>query len=202
MRKLVQLLALAATVLVAQALPGSESALAQSEGQLTSDSFRIRMYALNSAGTGYRGMTSYHFQASGCLESFGSVDYLTSTHFQMLYGYCWEEFWYLSTTTAAGIPIPQVVINTALGSPAPNPATGPVRISYAVRAGESASLRVYDVAGRLVRILADAVPGPVGTSVTWDLTDNSGRDVRAGIYFVRLDTPSEQQVRRIVLLGR
>ena len=52
-----------------------------------------------------------------------------------------------------------------------------------------ASLRIYDVSGRLVKILLDnqSISNPQSsTTVFWDGKDNSGRMASAGIYFCRL----------------
>jgi predicted GH43/DUF377 family glycosyl hydrolase len=52
-----------------------------------------------------------------------------------------------------------------------------------------AAVRVYDVGGRLIRVLSTgALPGGE-TVLSWDLRNGSGRDVATGVYLVRLDTP-------------
>jgi sucrose-6-phosphate hydrolase SacC (GH32 family) len=52
-----------------------------------------------------------------------------------------------------------------------------------------AKIGVYDVAGRRIRVLGDgALPGGE-TVVGWDRKGAGGRDVAAGVYVVKLDTP-------------
>jgi hypothetical protein len=52
-----------------------------------------------------------------------------------------------------------------------------------------ADMGVYDVVGRRIRVLnAGALPGGE-TIVSWDKRDAVGREVGAGVYLVRLETP-------------
>jgi hypothetical protein len=69
--------------------------------------------------------------------------------------------------------------------PVPNPFSYGMRMAYAVAsAGERVSIGVYDLAGRLVRTLADDVQSPGRHLVTWDGRDEQGTRMRAGVYFV------------------
>jgi immune inhibitor A len=74
----------------------------------------------------------------------------------------------------------------------PNPFKEQAVISFGLDRMTPMSISVYDVAGRLVRNLADR-PFPAGRhAVTWDGTDSDGRSVSAGIYFFKL--ASEEKV--------
>ena len=82
----------------------------------------------------------------------------------------------------------------------PNPFNPATRIEFALSEPTTTSLRIYDAAGRLVRVLA-AGPLSRGPYVrTWDGTDGSGRAVSSGVYFYRLDAGSFSQTRKMVLL--
>jgi flagellar hook assembly protein FlgD len=59
---------------------------------------------------------------------------------------------------------------------------------------------VYDVAGRKVRTLADRVFSPGEHTLTWDGTDDDGRGVARGVYFVRSST--QKDASRIIVLQR
>lgn len=81
----------------------------------------------------------------------------------------------------------------------PNPAQTSTRISFVLpRTVEGAvSLAVYDAGGRRVRALGSAF-GAGLNEVTWDGTDASGRPVRSGVYFYRLDAGGERFTRSMV----
>jgi hypothetical protein len=79
----------------------------------------------------------------------------------------------------------------------PNPFSGSTEIEFAVPAGSKASLGVYDVAGRLVKVLAEA-SGPTIHRVHWDGRNESGFQVASGVYLVRLDSAERTATRRLV----
>ena len=62
------------------------------------------------------------------------------------------------------------------------------------------TLRVYDVAGHLVRTLVDAQRSPGTYEARWDGRDERGRGVASGVYFYRLRAGDFSQTRRMVLL--
>lgn len=84
----------------------------------------------------------------------------------------------------------------------PNPFNPATRIEYAVPAGPSAAveLRIYDVAGRLVRTLVDAPQPPGIYTVTWDGKSDGGSSVATGVYFYRLQWNGKSESKKMVLL--
>jgi len=60
-------------------------------------------------------------------------------------------------------------------------------------------VHVYDVAGRKVRLLADRVFPAGEQTLVWDGTDDGGRKVARGVYFVRSST--QKDAGRIVVLN-
>jgi hypothetical protein len=82
----------------------------------------------------------------------------------------------------------------------PNPFNPTTTIRFAVERAVPARLAVYDVAGRLVRVLLDAQLEPGEYPVEWDGRDDAGRDQASGVYFYRLSTPDFTQARRMTLV--
>jgi hypothetical protein len=68
----------------------------------------------------------------------------------------------------------------------PNPFNPSATIDYTVPHKGSASLQVYDTAGRLVRTLLDGQVEPGKQSVAWDGRDNAGQVLASGTYFYSL----------------
>jgi hypothetical protein len=68
----------------------------------------------------------------------------------------------------------------------PNPARQDARFSLSLPAPALATIEVFDLGGRLVRTLVDGPRAAGQASVAWDLRDQGGRPVDAGLYFVRL----------------
>jgi hypothetical protein len=69
---------------------------------------------------------------------------------------------------------------------APNPAVAGAPVTIAFDVEGAATVRVYDVRGRLVRTLREARTTPGPRSIEWDGRADSGESVAAGIYFLRL----------------
>jgi flagellar hook assembly protein FlgD len=62
------------------------------------------------------------------------------------------------------------------------------------------SLRVYNVAGQLVKTLVDEEKTPGEHQVIWDGKNQQGDDVASGVYFYRLSISDFSDSRRMVLL--
>ena len=83
---------------------------------------------------------------------------------------------------------------------APNPFAGETVFLYELPVRSSATLTVYDVAGRLVSSVRREGPAVAGEhSVRWDARDAQGRRLPPGIYLYRLDAGSVSRTGRLVL---
>jgi hypothetical protein len=84
----------------------------------------------------------------------------------------------------------------------PNPFNPSTKIRFHVKDKGLVTLKIYDVAGRLVETLMDAelVPKSEGYTVTWDGTGRNGNRVASGVYFYRLTAKGFEKTRKLVLL--
>jgi len=81
-----------------------------------------------------------------------------------------------------------------------NPGAGPVEAQVRTAKPGPVTARVYDVRGALVRTIRNG-PAPAGIStLRWDGRDNRGSASPAGIYFLRVETPSGRASQKVVLL--
>ena len=95
---------------------------------------------------------------------------------------------------------PAVVRETALLRAVPNPFNPMTTIEYGLAQPGPVELRIYNLAGRLVRTI-DLGEQPRGTGqVQWNGIDDTGRGVASGAYLVKLVTPSKTDVLRVMLL--
>jgi YVTN family beta-propeller protein len=82
-----------------------------------------------------------------------------------------------------------------------NPARTESRLGYELSGSGPARLEVYDVMGRRVRSLVRDPAARAGAyRSVWDLTDQAGHRVSAGLYFVRLQTPGGTANQRVVVI--
>jgi hypothetical protein len=85
-----------------------------------------------------------------------------------------------------------------LGSPAPNPFRNGTRCAFVLPQATRVTLAVFDVTGRRVRGLVEGSFAAGPHAVEWDRRDERGVPVRAGIYFLRMDTPGVSLVEKLV----
>jgi hypothetical protein len=94
----------------------------------------------------------------------------------------------------------QVLVAPSLVLLGPNPAKGSLVIKATLPAGWS-RLAVYDITGRLVKLLNQAtLTEGSSKKFAWNGVDDSGRKVTSGTYFARLETPQGNCLARVVLL--
>ncbi|UCH84508.1 MAG: T9SS type A sorting domain-containing protein [Candidatus Latescibacterota bacterium] len=90
---------------------------------------------------------------------------------------------------------------TSLFQNVPNPFNPSTTIRYTVgEPGGYVSLRVYDVTGRVIRVLFDGAAGPGEKTVTWDGDNEQGKRVASGVYFYRLTAPGFARTMKLVVL--
>ena len=96
------------------------------------------------------------------------------------------------------VPIAPAALRLAQNHPNPfNPKT---MISFALPAEGPASLKVYDVEGRMVRTLLEKSLPAGDHHVVWDGTDDAGQSLATGVYFYRVLADGETQTRKMLLL--
>lgn len=81
----------------------------------------------------------------------------------------------------------------------PNPFGAATTIRYALDQRAAVRLEVLDVTGRRVRMLVDRVVDRGTHAERWSGQDDGGRAVKAGVYFVRLETSTRVMSQRVVL---
>jgi flagellar hook assembly protein FlgD len=74
-------------------------------------------------------------------------------------------------------------------------------ISCAMQETTNVSMKVYGITGQLIRTLRQAEAKPGYYTATWDGSDNHGRSLPAGVYFVTLEAGKQRMNRNVVLTG-
>ena len=83
---------------------------------------------------------------------------------------------------------------------APNPFNPLTKITFNMPRTGQATMKVYDVAGRLVKTLLDETVQAGLHECIWDGRDRDDSRVASGVYLYRLETPVSTAVKRMVLL--
>jgi len=92
-------------------------------------------------------------------------------------------------------------MRTALDLGRPSPFRDETLLSFTLGAPTATELAVYDVAGRLVRVLLREELPQGDHAVSWDGRDDSRLRVSGGTYFVKLTAGDVTRTRKVVFLG-
>jgi hypothetical protein len=102
---------------------------------------------------------------------------------------------------------PQTIINEELLSIIyyrlnnhPNPFNPSTTISFSIPNDSEIELNIYNIKGQKVKQLVSDQFSAGEHSVIWNGKDNNGKQVDSGVYFYRLQTPSESYVKKCMLL--
>jgi hypothetical protein len=89
----------------------------------------------------------------------------------------------------------------ALAAPRPNPFGTETSIRFDVPSGGGpATVAIFDVNGRRVATLAEGEQPAGRHTLTWKGRDTQGQKVSAGVYFVRLESATVRETKKITLL--
>jgi len=88
----------------------------------------------------------------------------------------------------------------ALSQNYPNPFNPNTQIAFALPVGSKVTLKIYNIAGQLVKTLVNADLAAGHHTITWNGTNSSGSEVGTGIYFYRLETGKFTSVKKMVFV--
>jgi hypothetical protein len=93
------------------------------------------------------------------------------------------------------------VRHAVLEQNSPNPFNPSTAIRFVLPESAPVSLRIYDEAGRVVRVMLAETPLPAGEhQVEWNGVDGSGVGARSGVYFYELTVNGRVETRKMVLV--
>jgi len=104
-----------------------------------------------------------------------------------------------------GRPVKTTVVNRAIPAAFalhpnyPNPFNPATNIAFALPVDSKVSLKIYNIAGQLVRTVVNQTMPAGNHTVTWDGTNSSGDKVASGIYFYRLNADSFSKTMKMVM---
>jgi len=108
---------------------------------------------------------------------------------------------YLNNFPDEPIGTPTSALRNSLAQNYPNPFNPTTTIKYTIKEKAHVSLKVYNVAGQLVRTLVDEVQAPDAVApINWNGMNNAGQQVSSGVYFYKLVTKNFTQTKKMVLL--
>jgi hypothetical protein len=82
----------------------------------------------------------------------------------------------------------------------PNPFNASTQLRFVLPSDTVASLRIYDVAGQLQRVLWQGLLPAGGHRVAWDGRNKNGAQAASGVYFYVLETAEKRLAQKMLLL--
>jgi hypothetical protein len=102
--------------------------------------------------------------------------------------------------TLSGMETREMPDEVSLFQNFPNPFNPETEIRYSLVEVSRVELKVFDVVGSEVAVLADEVQPAGFHSIRWGGTDIAGRSLSSGIYFCRLTTGKTTIIRKMLLV--
>jgi hypothetical protein len=103
-------------------------------------------------------------------------------------------------TGAAKVEPASPAARLVFGAPAPSPFADGMGIELELSEPAPVDVRVYDVNGRLLKVLVRSSFEPGRYSLAWDGIDERGQQVASGVYFVKLESPLGSATRKVIRL--
>jgi hypothetical protein len=92
-------------------------------------------------------------------------------------------------------------INSPIFMSIPNPFNRSTTIKYSVRKSGDVTIKIFDIAGKLVRNLVNGNKKPGAYSINWDGTDDLKKKLPAGVYFYRLKvSDGNSETKELIIL--
>jgi flagellar hook assembly protein FlgD len=87
-----------------------------------------------------------------------------------------------------------------LAPPRPNPSRGRVSFDFEVPRAARVRIEVFDLRGRRVKTVEDALLSPGRYARTWEGSDEAGGPAPGGVYFIQLWSPERILRQKAVLI--
>lgn len=128
------------------------------------------------------------------------------------YLFCQDASWFVNTGqdpltgyysfTVTGINennfVGMIPDHVFLNQNRPNPFSQLTRVEYGVPQSMHVNISVYNAAGQRVKTLVDEIKAPGYHVVNWQGTDNLGRRLAEGVYFMRITTEELKETKKII----
>jgi uncharacterized repeat protein (TIGR02543 family) len=84
----------------------------------------------------------------------------------------------------------------------PNPFDNYTNITYSVAQETNVRIEIYNATGQKIKILTDEVKTAGKYTITWDRTNQNGKQVPSGTYFYRMITNNYSEVKTLIYMGK
>ncbi|CAN5460066.1 hypothetical protein BH10BAC3_BH10BAC3_17480 [soil metagenome] len=86
-------------------------------------------------------------------------------------------------------------------SVAPNPFSNSTIISFSLAQSQKVSVQIFDLAGRLIKILANKKMQAGTHQLTWNARDEKGNAVSAGMYLLQVEADNKSEIKKLSVIN-
>ena len=90
--------------------------------------------------------------------------------------------------------------NTYKFSAYPNPFSSATTISFSLAQSQKVSLKIFDMTGRLVKIVANEEMQTGVHEIKWNVSNATGKSVPSGIYLLRMESGNYSETKKLVII--
>jgi len=102
--------------------------------------------------------------------------------------------------TASGLELGGNQVNVRFEGPMPNPFSDKTSVAFFLPGAMYVIVDVYDVRGACLKHIYSGYSGRLWNTVSWDGTDEHGKRVSPGVYFISVRLPGAKKVLKSILL--
>jgi len=164
----------------------------------TCDAYILGRY---SGGTGNGDVLGARVAPAGDADGCGRDEFMVSNYYADSSNMIWLCKYTGPDAVAGQPPVePFSVYSSKLSQNWPNPFSHTTAIKYQVAKAGKISLKVYNIAGQVVRVLANEDKKVGSYEVRWNGYDDNGQRVSNGIYIYQLNIGGESLSKKMLLL--
>jgi len=82
----------------------------------------------------------------------------------------------------------------------PNPFNKNTSITFTISKKGQLKLKVYDISGRMVSTITEEIKEPGKYQIIWNGTDNKGRKLSSGIYFLKAEYKQKSITKKVIFI--
>lgn len=157
-------------------------------GELSAQKVRLDKWVLGSGGM-IEAKNSANLKMSGVVGQI-AIERIKGTYNGRSLD-VWQGFWVPSgTVTGVDTPVDPVADGGMVNYP--NPVSYSTTIRYSIPGTSNVTLKVYNVAGNLMKVLVDEIQEAGQKEVAWDVKDQTGQELSSGSYMYELSVNPAQ----------
>ncbi|MFA5032120.1 MAG: FlgD immunoglobulin-like domain containing protein [bacterium] len=105
-----------------------------------------------------------------------------------------------ATVSYSGIEENEGAGKEGVYSISPNPVINRSVVSYTIKENSKVSLKIYDIAGKEVKTIANGIETAGTKKIEWNARDNVGKKINSGVYFCKMQINNKEVATKSLII--